>query len=273
MNIRKTSHASSAGAALAAAGRVYVLFIVSLLSAATSTKTILMADALMTLTVRNNVTYTSRPLMVHCFSGDNDIGEKPVAYGGEYAFDFESMLWTKFWCDLKPDSYFHAYFVAWEYGYGDGNDPYYFHASSAGAAGGGVFVLFIVFLLSTETIPMASAAAVTVIVYNNVTYTSRPLLVHCWSSDDDVGGKYVSFGVEYTFDFEPILTGDKKTKYWCNLEPDASWQAYFVAWEHGYFGGDGNIGPYYWYAGDDAVHGRKDYSACDDSYTWEWKHK
>ncbi|CAL1398203.1 unnamed protein product [Linum trigynum] len=138
---------------------------------------------------------------------------------------------------------------------------------------GRVFVLFIVFLLlSTETIPMASAATVSVIVHNNVTYTSRPLLVHCWSSDDDVGGKYVSFGVEYTFDFEPVLTGDKKTKYWCNLEPDASWQAYFVAWEHGYGGGDG-IAPYYWYAGDDAVHGRKDSATCDDSYTWEWKHK
>ncbi|CAL1398202.1 unnamed protein product [Linum trigynum] len=130
MNIRKTSRTSYAGAA----GRRSVLFIIiSLLSAATST--ILMADAMVTLFVRNNVTYTSQPLLVHCWSGDDDIGKKNVSFGDEYAFSFGPLLWTKFWCNLEPDTNWHAYFVAWEDGYGDGIGSYYWYAGDDGVHG------------------------------------------------------------------------------------------------------------------------------------------
>ncbi|CAL1398204.1 unnamed protein product [Linum trigynum] len=70
-----------------------------------------------TVRVVNGLSDRRKKLLVHCKSGDDDLGVKYITAGGEdYHFSFRPNWWgtTLFWCYVAPDGNSHLSFTAWE---------------------------------------------------------------------------------------------------------------------------------------------------------------
>ncbi|CAN0878761.1 S-protein homolog 21 [Linum grandiflorum] len=55
-------------------------------------------------------------MLVHCKSGDEDVGRRYIVAGGyDYEFFFLPNMWgtTLYWCHVWPDANTHVSFTAW----------------------------------------------------------------------------------------------------------------------------------------------------------------